>query len=108
MQIIGRSSCIPKYVLNSCFAKHVVVNCFTFSDRKNIIGGGIKVKEGSVNYSAVNHSVPSVQGSNNNKPLPVVLKLIQGAKGSFRNTLEPLEGFRGGLVDGTSGPLFLL
>lgn len=86
----------------------MVVNCFTFSDRKNIIGGGIKVKRGNVNYSAVNHNMPSVQGSNNNKPLPVVLKLIQGAKGSFGNTLGPLEGFGGGLVDGTLGPLFLL
>lgn len=61
-----------------------------------------------MNYSAPNHNMPSVQGSNNNTSLPVVLKLIQGAKGSFGNTLEPLEGFGGGLVGGTLGLLFLL
>jgi len=38
----------------------------------------------------------SIQGYNNNKPLSVVLKRIQGAKGSAGNTLWPLGGSGGG------------
>lgn len=107
--IRGSSSSIPKYVLENCFAKYIVVKCFISSNRKNIIvGGRIKVGGECVNHSSVNCNVPSVQGSNNNKPLAVILKLIQGAKDSIENTLGPLEGLRGGLVHGALRPLFLL
>lgn len=54
------------------------------------------------------HSVSSVQGNSNNKPLSVVLTLTQGAKGSVRNALGPQEEFRGGVGGATLGSILLL
>lgn len=68
----------------------------------------MKVRGECVNYSSVNCNMPSAQGSNNKKISICGSQSDSGSQGFYREYFGTLGGARGGLVDGTLGPLVLL